>query len=107
MLFPVGWEEPFGLVMVEAMACGTPVIAFPGGAVEEVVENGISGQICADVNEAVTALKTETFYPRVVRGWAEKNFSAEVMARSYYQIYSDLLEEPTVPADFDAEEAAA
>jgi glycosyltransferase involved in cell wall biosynthesis len=107
MLFPVGWEEPFGLAMVEAMACGTPVIAFPGGAVEEVVENGISGQMCADVDEAVAALKTTTFYPHVVRGWAEKNFSAEVMARRYHQIYSDLLEEPALAADFDPEEAAA
>lgn len=107
MLFPVEWDEPFGLAMVEAMACGTPVIAFSGGAVDEVVENGISGQVCADVNEAVTALKTGTFYPRVVRAWAEKNFSSDVMARRYYQIYSDLLEEPALAADFDREEAAA
>ena len=46
MLFPIQWNEPFGLVMIEAMACGTPVLALPGGAVEEVVRDGISGFVC-------------------------------------------------------------
>jgi glycosyltransferase involved in cell wall biosynthesis len=107
VLFPVEWNEPFGLVMVEAMACGTPVIAFPGGAVEEIVNNGISGRICRNVDEAVASLKTDTFYPRVVRGWAEEKFSADVMARQYHQIYAGLLEETALTTDFDAEEAAA
>ncbi len=48
MLFPIQWNEPFGLVMIEAMACGTPVLALPGGAVEEVVRDGISGFVCAN-----------------------------------------------------------
>lgn len=107
VLFPVEWNEPFGLVMVEAMACGTPVIAFPGGAVEEIVNNGISGRICGNVDEAVASLKTDTFYPRLVRGWAERKFSAHVMAKQYYQIYAGLLEETSLTTDFDAEEAAA
>jgi glycosyltransferase involved in cell wall biosynthesis len=107
LLFPVEWQEPFGLVMIESMACGTPVIGFPGGAVEEVVENGISGRVCADIEEAALALKTEKFYPRVVRGWAEKKFSADVMAQQYSQIYSELLEEPALAGEFDTEEAAA
>lgn len=106
-LFPVEWNEPFGLVMVEAMACGTPVIAFPGGAVEEIVNNGISGKVCRNVDEAVASLKQDTFYPRVVRGWAEEKFSADVMARQYYQIYAGLLEETALTTDFDAEAAAA
>jgi glycosyltransferase involved in cell wall biosynthesis len=107
LLFPIEWEEPFGLVMVEAMACGTPVIAFPGGAVEEIVNNGISGRICRNVDEAVASLKADTFYPRVVRGWAEEKFSADVMARQYYQIYAGLSEETALTTDFDAEEATA
>lgn len=107
MLFPIEWDEPFGLVMIEAMACGTPVIAFPGGAVEEVVDNGISGRVCANVDEAVAALRSEAFYPRVVRGWVEKNFSSEIMARHYNRLYIDLLEEASLPAAFDVEEAAA
>ncbi len=49
MLFPIQWNEPFGLVMIEAMACGTPVLALPGGAVEEVVRDGISGHVCRSI----------------------------------------------------------
>ena len=55
LLFPIQWEEPFGLVMIEAMACGTPVLAFAGGAVEEVVENGVNGWICRDVADMADA----------------------------------------------------
>ena len=51
LLFPIQWNEPFGLVMIEAMACGTPVLALPGGAVEEIVADGVSGWICANVGE--------------------------------------------------------
>src|SRR5213075_436347 len=51
LLFPIQWEEPFGLVMIEAMACGTPVLAFAGGSVEEVVVDGVNGWICRDVDE--------------------------------------------------------
>ena len=53
MLFPIEWDEPFGLVMVEAMATGTPVIAFPGGSVAEIVRDGISGFVCSGVEDAV------------------------------------------------------
>jgi glycosyltransferase involved in cell wall biosynthesis len=60
-LFPIEWEEPFGLAMIEAMACGTPVIAFPGGAVEEIVEDGVSGRVCRDVAEAADVLQRYTF----------------------------------------------
>jgi glycosyltransferase involved in cell wall biosynthesis len=94
--------------MIEAMACGTPVIAFPGGAVEEIVESGISGRVCRNVDEAVSALRTDTFRPYIIRQLAEKRFSADVMARQYRRLYSDLLEgEPSPDAKFDIEEAAA
>lgn len=107
LLFPIEWEEPFGLVMVESMACGTPVIAFPGGAVEEIIDNGISGRICGSVDDAAAALRSDVFYPSVIRGLAERRFSAETMAQRYHQLYSDLLEETVPTTDFDTEEAAA
>lgn len=107
MLFPIEWQEPFGLAMIEAMACGTPVIAFSGGSVEEIVDNGISGQVCSTVDEAVRCLKNDVFRPRMVRAWAEKRFSSDGMARQYYELYRDVLEQTALPADFDTEEAAA
>lgn len=107
MLFPIEWKEPFGLAMIESMACGTPVIAFPGGSVEEIVDDGISGRICSSVEEAAKCLKEEVFHPRMVRAWAEKRFSSEGMARQYYELYSDVLEGTALSADFDTEEAAA
>jgi glycosyltransferase involved in cell wall biosynthesis len=107
MLFPIEWQEPFGLAMIEAMACGTPVIAFPGGSVEELVDNGITGKVCSTVDEAANCLKEDVFHPRMVRAWAEKRFSSDGMARQYHSLYGDLVEETTLPADFDTEEAAA
>jgi len=106
-LFPIEWQEPFGLAMIEAMACGTPVIAFPGGSVEELVDNGITGKVCSTVDEAANCLKEDVFHPRMVRAWAEKRFSSDGMARQYHSLYGDLVEETTLPADFDTEEAAA
>lgn len=107
LLFPIEWDEPFGLAMIEAMACGTPVIAFPGGAVGEIVKDGVSGKVCCSVSEAVDAVRKEEFEPRLVRRWVEENFSAEVMAWQYYQLYADLLEEATPDPDLDTQETAA
>ena len=96
MLFPIQWEEPFGLVMVEAMACGTPVFAFGRGAVPEVVCEGVSGSICSSVEDMISCVQRMRFKPRMVRQWVERNFSAEVMASRYLELYRSVV---------DAEEA--
>jgi glycosyltransferase involved in cell wall biosynthesis len=105
LLFPIEWEEPFGLVMVEAMACGTPVIAFRGGAVEEVVANGISGTICQNVDDAVRALREDRFDALAIRKYAEKHFSAMAMARQYRQLYASILNGGLAPVAQDEEAA--
>ena len=88
LLFPIDWPEPFGLVMIEAMACGTPVIAWRRGSVPEVVEQGVSGFIVDGLDEAVTAVEvSRTLDRRRVRAAFERRFTAEVMARGYLQLY--------------------
>ncbi len=92
MLFPIQWDEPFGLVMIEAMACGTPVLALPGGSVREVIGNGVSGYICSDVQDMAAKIAgLGNFVPAWVRGYAQQNFSLERMARQYAAIYAEIL----------------
>jgi glycosyltransferase involved in cell wall biosynthesis len=107
LLFPIEWEEPFGLAIIESMACGTPVIAFPGGAVEEIVEDGISGKVCRDVAEAADVLQRYTFQPRAVHHCAETRFSADAMARQYHQLYFNLLNTFPVSSGLHPEETVA
>jgi glycosyltransferase involved in cell wall biosynthesis len=107
LLFPIEWDEPFGLVMIESMACGTPVLAFAGGAVGEIVHDRISGRVCRNVDDAVNALRSEAFNPRSVRRWVETRFSSEVMAQRYQHIYSQLVDEGVFEPTFDTEGAAA
>jgi glycosyltransferase involved in cell wall biosynthesis len=91
LLLPIDWPEPFGLVMIEAMSCGTPVIAFRHGSVPEVVEHGVSGLIVGTVEEAVAAVREVGHLDRkLVRRAFEHRFTVEVMARSYLEIYEDL-----------------
>ncbi len=88
LLFPVDWPEPFGLVMIEAMACGTPVIAFRRGSVPEVLEDGTSGFIVDTIEEAVTAVRRIASLDRAkIRAEFERCFTAERMARDYLNIY--------------------
>jgi len=91
LLFPIDWPEPFGLVMIEAMACGTPVIASGCGSVPEVIDNGISGILVNSVADAAEniewALKMDR---KKVRATFEARFSAERMARDYLDIYRNL-----------------
>ncbi|MFW6342219.1 MAG: glycosyltransferase family 4 protein [Halothiobacillaceae bacterium] len=93
LLFPIAWPEPFGLVMIEAMACGTPVIAFNRGSVPEVMQPGISGFIVESVDEAVTAVERIDSIDRVgCRAYFEGRFSAERMAENYVRCYRQRLD---------------
>jgi glycosyltransferase involved in cell wall biosynthesis len=91
LLFPIDWPEPFGLVTIEAMACGTPVIAFEAGAAPEVVEDGLTGFVTRNVNEALEALsRLDTLDRGIVRAVFERRFTIERMARDYLAIYGGL-----------------
>lgn len=91
LLFPIDWPEPFGLVMIEAMACGTPVIAFRKGSSPEVVDEGVSGFLVGDVDEAVAAAEKVTKLDRLqIRRQFEQRYSIERMAREYVRIYRSL-----------------
>jgi len=92
LLFPIDWPEPFGLVMIEAMACGTPVIAYDCGSVREVVEDGLSGFIVRDDAEAAAAAARAHLLDRAaIRRRFEERFSSLAMARRYYELYARLL----------------
>ncbi|MGH9570613.1 MAG: glycosyltransferase family 4 protein [Candidatus Angelobacter sp.] len=93
MVFPIQWDEPFGLVLVEAMACGTPVLALPGGSVEEIVKEGVSGHVRATVEELAKCAKDLSMAPETVRKYAETFFSRERMVSDYIEFYSDILGE--------------
>ena len=93
VLFPIDWPEPFGLVMIEAMACGTPVIAFNRGSVSEVIEHGVTGFIVELMDEAVEAAKQVATLDRArIRATFERRFTAETMAIGYEEAYQTLLE---------------
>jgi glycosyltransferase involved in cell wall biosynthesis len=91
LLFPIDWPEPFGLVMIEAMACGTPVVAFRSGSVPEVVESGITGFITEDESQAAEAVsKIDEIDRRGVRARFEQRFTAMRMAQEYVRHYGSL-----------------
>lgn len=91
LLFPIDWPEPFGLVMIEAMACGTPVIAWDCGSVPEVIEDGVTGFIVRSEDEAVLALqRVNTLDRRKIRESFERRFTASTMALAYLDVYARL-----------------
>jgi glycosyltransferase involved in cell wall biosynthesis len=91
LLFPIDWPEPFGLVMIEALACGTPVIAFECGSVPEVIEHGKTGFLVHNVSEAVHALETiETISRHICRKEFEAKYTSGQMARNYLSVYHRL-----------------
>ena len=93
LLFPIDWPEPFGLVMIEAMACGTPVIAFPAGSVPEIIEDGVTGFIVRSEEEAIDVIRNRlpSLDRRHVRAEFERRFTAQRMAESYVQHYRALI----------------
>ncbi|WP_307817903.1 glycosyltransferase family 4 protein [Nocardia acididurans] len=98
LLFPIQWEEPFGMVMIEAMACGTPVVALRGGAVEEVVEDGVTGLICDDPSELPAAIhEARHLDPARCRQRVEQRFAMEHLGAGYEAAYRSVLaREPKV-----------
>ena len=95
LLFPIDWPEPFGLVMIEAMACGTPVLAFRCGSVPEIVEDGVTGKVVESEDEAIVALPELLIYDRrAVRKRFQERFTVARMARDYAGLYRKLV---TVP----------
>jgi glycosyltransferase involved in cell wall biosynthesis len=92
LVFPIQWAEPFGLVMVEAMACGTPVLAWRNGSVPEVVADGETGFIVESMDELVAAVdRVGELDPRAMRAWVEQRFSAEAMVNGYERAYERAL----------------
>ena len=91
LLFPIQWEEPFGLVMIEAMACGTPVLAFAGGAVEEIVQDGVNGWMCADVKEMAHRMAGALPASLACRQSVARQFTVDHMVDRYLSIYEQLV----------------
>jgi len=91
LLFPIAWREPFGLVMIEAMACGTPVIAFENGSVPEVLEDGVTAFIVQNEDQAVQAVRRIGMLDRHrIRAEFDQRFTAQHMAQNYLKLYSRL-----------------
>ena len=96
LLFPIDWPEPFGLVMIEALASGTPVIAFPRGSVPEIIEDGVTGFLVEGIDAAArAAVRASQLRREDCRRAFEERFTAERMARDYVAVYRDLIARPT------------
>jgi glycosyltransferase involved in cell wall biosynthesis len=92
LLFPIDWPEPFGLVMIEAMRCGTPIVAYRRGAVPEVIDDGITGFICEDIDQAVDAVRRVATLSRKRCGQVfEERFNVTRMAMDYVSIYEKII----------------
>jgi glycosyltransferase involved in cell wall biosynthesis len=96
LLFPIDWPEPFGLVMIEALACGTPVVAFRGGSVDEVVEHGRTGFVVESIDEAIAATRRVTAIDRrACRRSFEQRFTARRMVERHVSVYSQIINAKT------------
>ena len=91
LLFPIDWPEPFGLVMIEALACGLPVVAFEGGSVREVIDEGVSGHVVRSVEEAIQAVRrVDAIDRRACREAFDRRFTSARMASEYLAVYRRL-----------------
>jgi glycosyltransferase involved in cell wall biosynthesis len=106
LLFPIDWPEPFGLVLIEALACGTPVIAYRCGSVPEIIENGINGYIVGDQQQAVAAARRiERINRAACRRAFERRFTARRMAEQYVAVYAALSAARRAPPDTETADA--
>jgi glycosyltransferase involved in cell wall biosynthesis len=100
LLFPIDWPEPFGLVMIEALACGTPVIAWRNGSVPEIIEDGRTGFIVDNLDDAVQAVANAGHLSRAAcRASFESRFDAACMASNYERVYQRLVRHPYIPIE--------
>lgn len=91
LLFPIDWPEPFGIVMIEALACGTPVVSYRAGSVPEVLEHGVTGAVVDDQQEAIAAARDiQQLDRRACRAAFDRRFTADTMARRYLEVYERL-----------------
>ena len=98
LLFPIDWPEPFGLVQIEAIACGTPVIGWRRGSVPEIIEHGVTGFIVEGIDEAVDAVHNIGSLSReAVRKRFDERFTIERVAQDYVRVYESLGAEPVLP----------
>jgi len=108
VLFPIDWPEPFGMVMIEAFACGTPVVAFPCGSVPEIMRDGVSGYVVGSVEEAVAAVRRlDGFDRRRCRAYFEERFTDARMAADYVDVYERLLTPAGAPLAAPAGDGSA
>ncbi|MBV8205861.1 MAG: glycosyltransferase family 4 protein [Acidobacteria bacterium] len=91
LLFPIEWDEPFGLVLIEAMACGTPILAFGAGSVSEIVQHGVSGYICKDADDMASKATSLALPATTVRAWFEAHFTLDRMVEQYMEAYAQVL----------------
>jgi glycosyltransferase involved in cell wall biosynthesis len=95
LLFPIDWAEPFGLVMIEALACGTPVVAWRNGSVPEVIEDGVTGFVVDTIEDAVDAVQRVPWLDRAAcRRAFETRFDATRMAQDHVEVYRRLIQSP-------------
>jgi glycosyltransferase involved in cell wall biosynthesis len=105
LLFPIQWEEPFGMVMIEAMACGTPILATDRGSVPEVVVDGVTGFIRPDVGQLIEAARrVDEIDPDACRAHVLDRFDVSAMCAGYEAAYEKVLGRPAGGADEDGPE---
>lgn len=98
LIFPIDWPEPFGLVVIEAMACGTPVVAWDNGAMREIIDEGVTGFVVSSIDEAADAVKRATSLDRRrIRQVFEERFTDDVMAANYVKVYEEIVRRGSRP----------